>query len=178
LSRVFDARKQAEHSKRTREAVTETTQLTKFRPHESDSRGAATTNASASDLGTTVAVAQQGPIVRSLLRVSRSEPHFVESYASKPVRRQSNKVEPVTLILLKDPLYPAAAKQNLVSGIVEVHFRISPEGKVYDVKSVKGSPILAQAAIQAVEGWHYEPARLNGAPIDSHSSTHFDFKLD
>lgn len=68
--------------------------------------------------------------------------------------------------------------QQLISGRVEVHFRISPEGKVYDVKSVKGSPILARAAVEAVATWHYEPARLNGAPIDSLGSTNFDFKLD
>ena len=48
-----------------------------------------------------------------------------------------------------------------------MHFRISSEGNVYDVKSVKGSPILARAAIEAVEAWCYEPARLNGTPIDS-----------
>ena len=42
---------------------------------------------------------------------------------------------------------------------------------MYDVRSVKGSPILARAAIEAVIAWRYEPARLHGAPIDSQAST-------
>ena len=59
-----------------------------------------------------------------------------------------------------------------------MHFRISPEGKVYDVRPVKGSPVLAEAAVEAVQTWCYEPARLNGAAIDSQASTNFDFKLE
>jgi outer membrane biosynthesis protein TonB len=43
---------------------------------------------------------------------------------------------------------------------------------------VNGSPILAHAATEAVESWRYEPARLNGAPIDSQGSATFDFKLN
>ena len=30
---------------------------------------------------------------------------------------------------------------------------------------------------EAMEAWRYEPARLNGMPIDSQSSTNFDFRL-
>jgi TonB family protein len=123
------------------------------------------------------AVAQQAPIVRSLLRAPRSEPLSAAPPASNLVQ-QGGKIEPATLILRRNPAYPAIAKESLISGSVEVRFRISPEGKVYDVKSVKGSPILARAAIEAVEAWCYEPARLNGAPVDSEGSTNFDFEMN
>jgi TonB family protein len=131
------------------------------------------------------ASAQRAPVVRSLLRIPRSEPastapevpNLSEEFA--PVRaREHGNLEPATLISRRNPVYPAVAKQSLISGSVEVHFRISPQGNVYDVKSVHGSPILAQAAIEAVEEWRYEPARLNGAPIDSRGRTNFDFKLN
>jgi protein TonB len=121
--------------------------------------------------------AQQGPIVRSLLRMPRAD--HLRSLASSEagLTRQNSSVEPATLILPEDPMYPAVAKECSISGRVEVHFRISPEGKVYDVKSVRGMPILARAAIEAVEARSYEPARLNGAPIDSQATTNFDFRL-
>ena len=131
------------------------------------------------------ASAQRAPVVRSLLRIPRSEPastapavpNLSDEFAPARAREPGN-LEPATLISRRNPVYPAIAKQSLISGSVEVHFRISPRGNVYDVKSVHGSPILAQAAIEAVEEWRYEPARLNGAPIDSRGSTNFDFKLN
>jgi TonB family protein len=91
--------------------------------------------------------------------------------------RQTSSVEPATLILPEDPMYPAVAKECSISGRVEVQFRISPDGKVYDVKSVRGVPILARAAIEAVEARRYEAARLSGVPIDSQVTTNFDFRL-
>ncbi len=114
--------------------------------------------------------------MRSLLRMPRS---VVRSLVpSEPGPSQATgSVEPATLILPKDPMYPAVAKECSVSGRVEVQFRISPEGKVYDVKSVTGAPILARAAMEAVAAGRYEPARLDGSPIDSQAKTNFDFRL-
>lgn len=120
-------------------------------------------------------VAQESAIVRSLLRTRHFEPISRAPRAAGSVQQRST-IEPATLILGRTPIYPAIAKESLTSESVEVHFRISPQGKVYNAKSVKGSPILAQAAIEAVEVWCYEPARLNGAPIDSPGSTTFDFE--
>jgi TonB family protein len=178
LSIVFDARKNAEQSKRAREAIAGTPQLPELAPHSSDPRDTAPANAWAPSVdiakGT---IPQQAPIVRSLLRMPRSERRATTPHTSNVVR-EASRIEPTTLVLREDPIYPAIAKQQLISGSVEVHFRISPEGKVYDVKSVKGSPMLARAAVEAVATWRYEPARLNGAPIDSQGSTNFDFKLD
>ena len=114
--------------------------------------------------------------MRSLLRVRHSGLCSAAASALTFVQ-QADKIEPAALISYKNPVYPEIAKQSLVAGRVEVNFRISAEGKVYGAKSMKGSPILARAAIQAVEAWCYLPARLNGAPIDSQSSTYFDFKL-
>ena len=92
-------------------------------------------------------------------------------------RNKATDADPATLILPEDPIYPAVAKECSISGRVEVQFRISPEGNVYDARSVRGVPILARAAVEAVEARRYEPARLNGAPIDSQATTHFDFRL-
>jgi protein TonB len=118
-------------------------------------------------------VAQDFASVRSLLRKPRSEP-VTAIHESGP--QQGSTFEPAKLIAGSSPIYPATAQHSFASESVEVSFRISPEGKVYNTKWVKGSPILAQAATEAVESWLYEPARLNGAPIDSQGTATIDFK--
>jgi TonB family protein len=121
-------------------------------------------------------IPQQAPIVRTLLRVPCAQ-RFTATPSGSGPRQQSGTIEPATLISRKEPAYPSNSTGTPISGRVEVHFRISPEGRVYDARSENGSPVLAQAAIEAVEAWCYEPARLNGAPIDSEASTNFDFEM-
>ena len=124
---------------------------------------------------------KQSPIVRSLLRAGRSESlssAAEQSWAPDGSVQHSGQIEPATLISRTSPVYPASAEGRPISGSVQVHFRISPEGKVYNAKFIQGPAILARAAIEAVEAWCYEPARLYGAPVDSHASTIFDFTLD
>jgi len=36
---------------------------------------------------------------------------------------------------------------------------------VHDLKVIKGNPLLARAAIQAVAQWRYRPYLLDGQPI-------------
>ncbi len=121
--------------------------------------------------------AQSSPVVRSLLRLPRANLNRGIP-AALPFSPAAGNVEPATAISRSEPIYPASAKERLISGTVELHYRISPEGKVYDVTTLKGSPILAQAAMDAVQSWRYNPARLNGVPVESEASTNFDFRLN
>jgi TonB family protein len=121
--------------------------------------------------------AQPAPLVRAVLRAPRPEPFTGKVGRASLIQKGSN-VEPATLISRREPIYPEIARQSLISGAVEVCFRVSPEGKVCDARALKGLPILAPAAVAAVEAWRYAPARLNGIPIDWQASTNIDFKLD
>ena len=42
---------------------------------------------------------------------------------------------------------------------------IGPEGKVIDVRILRGVPLLDAAAIEAVKQWEYTPTLLNGVPV-------------
>jgi len=68
---------------------------------------------------------------------------------------------------LKDakPNYPDIAKQAHVQGIVILEATISPQGKVSDVKVLRGIPLLNDAALEAVKQWVYTPTLLNGIPV-------------
>jgi protein TonB len=64
-----------------------------------------------------------------------------------------------------NPNYPEIAKQARVTGVVILECVISPQGRVSDVKVLRGIPLLDQAAIDAVKQWVYSPTLLNGVPV-------------
>ena len=80
---------------------------------------------------------------------------------------------------LKDqkPIYPDIAKQARVQGIVILECTISPQGKVTDVKVLRGIPLLDQAAIDAVKQWVYTPTLLNGVPVPVIMTVTVNFRL-
>lgn len=82
------------------------------------------------------------------------------------------------LVARRDPVYPTLAKSQGISGSVELSFTISVEGTVRDVSVVNGNGLrlLVPAAVEALKGWRYIPARLNGNPVEAHSSAIFSFK--
>jgi protein TonB len=76
-----------------------------------------------------------------------------------------------------NPAYPDIAKQARVQGIVILECTISPQGKVTDVKVLRGIPLLDQAAIDAVKQWTYTPTLLNGVPVPVIMTVTVNFKL-
>src|SRR6202035_429947 len=55
------------------------------------------------------------------------------------------------------PEYLPIARQVKLSGDVEVQATINENGSVDEVSIVKGNPILAKAAIEAVKKWKFKP---------------------
>ncbi len=90
--------------------------------------------------------------------------------------RKSGKFDPPQLVKRKDPVYPIVAKTTGISGSVELQFTITADGEVRDVSANSGNPILVRAAVEAVKAWRYQPARLGGVPVESQSTTIFNFK--
>jgi periplasmic protein TonB len=80
---------------------------------------------------------------------------------------------------LKDvkPSYPDIAKQARVQGVVILECTISPQGKVTDVKVLRGIPLLDAAAIDAVKQWVYTPTLLNGVPVPVIMTVTVNFRL-
>jgi protein TonB len=89
--------------------------------------------------------------------------------------QQSDIFEAAQLVVRKNPVYPSAVRGAGFSGSVELHFTIAADGSVHNVTVVKGNPLMAHAATEAVQSWHYKPARRDGVPVDSESSMTFVF---
>jgi len=56
------------------------------------------------------------------------------------------------------PEYPQLAKQMNVTGKVKIEATIAADGHVLDTKVVGGSPLLVNAAMDALKKWRFEPA--------------------
>jgi len=63
-----------------------------------------------------------------------------------------------------EPVYPAIAQLASIDGVVILDAIVDEHGRVQSLKVLRGHPLLAKAAIEAVQRWEDEPLKLNGAP--------------
>ena len=94
-----------------------------------------------------------------------------------PVQRVGGEIKEPTKLKNVPPVYPDAAKQARVQGIVVLECTISPRGNVVDVKVLRGIPLLDQAAVDAVKQWIYTPTLLNNVPVPVIMTVTVTFKL-
>ncbi len=77
-------------------------------------------------------------------------------------RRVKSKVQAV---------YPELARKMNITGTVKVEVVVAANGTVKDAKVVGGHPVLANAALEAVRKWRFEPAAGESSGI-------VDFKFE
>ncbi|HTS64327.1 MAG TPA: M56 family metallopeptidase [Candidatus Acidoferrales bacterium] len=84
------------------------------------------------------------------------------------------------LIQQTKPVYPADLKQQGVTGRVIIKAVLSKEGSLLNPQVVNTDvhPGLAQAALDAVSQWRYEPTLLNGQPVEVITTIEVAFELD
>lgn len=63
------------------------------------------------------------------------------------------------------PEYPELARSANVDGTVLVQALVGKDGRVKDVKVVKGIPMLDASAVAAVKQWVFKPALSNNKPV-------------
>jgi protein TonB len=84
-------------------------------------------------------------------------------------------------VLLKGnpPRYPQIALRARIEGRVVLQAVIDTQGHVHDVSIVKGGlPMgLDQAAVDTVQTWLFEPAKLQGRPVKVYYTLTIDFHL-
>jgi protein TonB len=95
-----------------------------------------------------------------------------------PAVRIGGRVEPARVLKQSKPPYPHLAKQSRVQGVVIVEVTVGEAGQIEDVAVIEGHPLLIDAAVESVRHWKYQPATLNGAPIQSKFRIRFNFKLN
>jgi protein TonB len=76
------------------------------------------------------------------------------------------------------PHYPPIAQASRTQGTVVLQAVISKNGTIENLHVVSGSPMLQQAAIDAVSQWRYRPYLLNGQPVDVETAINVVFNLN
>jgi len=92
--------------------------------------------------------------------------------------RISQGVSQGLLIKRVSPKYPAAALAVHAEGAVQIEATIDKEGNVTNLKVLKGDPVLARAALEAVRQWRYKPYYLDGAPVEIQTQITVNFKAN
>src|SRR5205814_2250905 len=97
-----------------------------------------------------------------------SLPAIVEGPPPPPVSHEpvriGGQVSAPALVKRIEPIYPAIAQMAAIDGIVILDAIVDEHGRVQSVKVLRGHPLLAKAATDAVQQWEYEPLKLNGTP--------------
>jgi len=75
------------------------------------------------------------------------------------------------------PVYPEAAQRAGLEGIVVLRAYIGEDGRVADLRVVSGAPILAEAALQAVQQWRYKPLMIDGRTASVVTTLTLSFRL-
>ncbi len=100
-----------------------------------------------------------------------------EPPASPKASGQSSRVQMAKLLYRVEPVYPWAAKNLHLEGAVKLRATIGRDGTVRKLEPVEGLPMFTQAAMAAVRQWRYEPAILDGQPIEAEANIIVGFRL-
>lgn len=103
------------------------------------------------------------------------------SAAVTPQRiRVGGMVQSVKLISKANPDYPADAQAEGVEGTVLLKAIVSKDGGLLSIKSISNGvdPRLVRAALAAVPLWRYQPALLNGEPVEVITTIDVTFRLN
>ena len=89
-------------------------------------------------------------------------------------------VQAARLLRQPQPVYPPELRQQGIEGTVIVRAQISREGTPQNIHVLNGDevdPRLAEAALESVRRWRYQPSKLNNAPVETTTTIAVEFRL-
>lgn len=105
-------------------------------------------------------------------------PLALSAPANLQVIRRSEQIQESQLVTRVTPAYPEIARAAHITGTVELLVVVGRDGSVLSVQVLRGNPLLAAAAKQAVEQWRYRPAIVDGRPVEVEARVTVNFVMD
>ncbi len=93
-----------------------------------------------------------------------------------PVRVGGAVREPRKLVHVA-PVYPEAARQARIEGVVVIDATLDAKGHVANATVLNGNPLFYESALEAVRQWAYMPTLLNGIPTPVTMTVTLVFRL-
>lgn len=75
------------------------------------------------------------------------------------------------------PIYPIAAKNMRMTGLVKVEVMVNEAGEVAEVQNTSGPSMLQSAAKDAIRKWRFKPFTRDGQPVKATGFINFNFAL-
>jgi len=96
--------------------------------------------------------------------------------AEKPQAQVAAEVMEKLLVHRVEPAYPAEARKANLQGIIALDIVVGRDGSVVSMHALNGPEVLAQAAMDALRWWKFEPYRVNGEPTVVETTLAVEFK--
>jgi TonB family protein len=96
---------------------------------------------------------------------------------TRATAKASERVSATRLIHRVEPQYPAEASAKQIQGPVTLDVQIGTDGAVHNITVVEGDAMLAEAAVQAVRQWRYQPYVVNGRAVEMETRVTIRFTL-
>lgn len=92
-------------------------------------------------------------------------------------RAVGGRVKEARLVSKTLPSYPPSARLSGLEGKVTVDALIDTTGKLIDMRIISGPPVLHRAALDSLRTWKYQPAYLDGNPVQTKTTITVNFRL-
>jgi TonB family protein len=110
--------------------------------------------------------------------IAASAPSVAGNLADLGRVRVGGNIQAAKILNKVQPVYPVAARQARIQGVVRLHVIIAKDGSMLQLEVVSGHPLLQQSAIDAVRQWIYQPTLLNGRPVEVDTTIDVIFALN
>jgi len=115
-------------------------------------------------------------LASSTTKIAPSEIVTTKIATSQTVWLSPEKAE-TRLLSRTEPQYPAKALAAHRVGNVVLKVQVAKDGSVSSTRTLRGDPLLAAAAAEAVRNWRYQPYRLHGQPAQFQTDVTLSFAL-
>lgn len=109
--------------------------------------------------------------------IAQSSSSAPASVDAEPPAGDSATGRAATKVKHVSPIYPPAARDAKISGVVVLQVTIGADGRVLDAQVMRSIPELDQAALDAVRQWEYVPQLVNGEPTPFTMAATIQFSL-
>jgi TonB family protein len=94
----------------------------------------------------------------------------------KPEAQVPPEIMQKLLVHQVEPVYPAEARKQRMQGVIALNVVVGRDGSIMRMRPLNGPDILAQAAMDALRWWKFEPYRLNGEPAVVETTLAVEFR--
>ena len=100
-----------------------------------------------------------------------------EGIVPQPTDRGGSNVQNPMKVKHVNPVYPAAAREKKIAGVVILEARIESDGRILEARVLRSIPELDDAALEAVKQWEFTPTVINGVPTPVTMTMTIQFSL-